>query len=249
MKIFILHPYIWLGVGIAIIFTVLCVIQVLFIRFNGSTVPVPEISREPLKLGQGEAVNYVVVGDSTAVGQGGDYKDGIAIGTTEHLAKSNEVTMQNYAVSGAVIQEVLNEQLPKITVAPDVVLVAVGANDVTHLTSLTDMERDAKKIIDELRVKNPDVAIVFTGSPQMGSVPRLPQPTRWFAGVRTGAVNRMFDRVADEKKIVRAPLAEETGEIFARTPNFFAEDNFHPTGEGYQVWVPVLNNSLDTAKR
>ena len=195
-----------------------------------------------------EPLHYVVLGDSTAAGIGADYEAGIAAATERELARRFQVTMINLAVSGAQLEDVRERQLPTaVSLHPDVVLLSAGANDVTHLTSVRSMRADLRAIVEELRAANPDVKIVVTGSPDMGSPPRIPRILRGIASRRTAQVNHMFQEEAREQSLVFAPIATKTGPLFRRDRTLFAGDNFHPNERGYATWVPVLNEALAAA--
>src|SRR5687768_13310124 len=141
----------------------------------------------------GTPIGYVVLGDSTAAGVGGDYENGIAMATGRELGNQFAVTMANFAVSGARMRDVRVSQLPHAaSLRPDVVLLSAGANDVTHLTSIRSMRDDLREIVRVLREANSDVTIVITGSPDMGAPPRVPRVLRGIASWRTKRVNRMF---------------------------------------------------------
>lgn len=196
----------------------------------------------------GSPLTYLVVGDSTAAGIGAPYDDGIAVATARHLGATRQVTMHNFAVSGARIRDVLEEQLPQAEgLQPHLVLVSVAANDVTHLTSIPSMRRRLREIVTRLRVANPDVRIVVTGSPDMGSPPRVPWIVRGAASVRTKMVNRMFKREVQRLGIIFAPIAERTGPLFRRDRTLFDTDRFHPNARGYAAWTTVLNEALRQA--
>lgn len=193
-------------------------------------------------------LTYVVLGDSTAAGVGGAYEQGIAVLTARALGP--DARMQNFAVSGACVHDVLHDQLPKAEPSkPELVLLSVAANDVTHLTSLASMRRDLRAIVARLRAANPRVAIVVTGSPDMGSPPRIPRLLRGIASARTKQVNRMFREEARRMNLVFAPIAEVTGPLFRNDPTLFNADRFHPNERGYATWVPVLNRALAEARR
>ena len=206
-------------------------------------------ARDPVHLGtSGSSLSYTVLGDSTAAGEGAAYENGIAILTARELAKTHVVTMTNFAVSGAKTRDVLREQLPSAErVRPDLVLIAVGANDVTHLTSVGAVERSLVQILRRLRAANPKVVIVLTGSPDMGAPPRVPRVLRPIAAWRTRRLNRMFASVARAKDVSFAPIAVETGPLFRRDHSLFAEDRFHPNERGYATWLPTLNRALRDA--
>lgn len=196
----------------------------------------------------GPTLVYVVLGDSTAAGVGGNYERGIAVSTARELGRHARVTMTNLAVSGARMRDVRNLQLPIAeTLRADVVLLSAGANDVTHLTRVRSMRTDLGVIVERLIAANPDVKIVMTGSPDMGSPPRIPRLLRGVAACRTVQVNRMFRAEAARYRLGFAPIADRTGPLFRSDRSLFAADRFHPNDRGYATWVPVLNEALAAA--
>ena len=194
-------------------------------------------------------VKYVVLGDSTAAGVGASYDEGIAMSTARALAQTRRrVTMTNLAVSGARMRDVVKDQLAAAEAEqPDVVLVSAGANDVTHLTPVRSVRRDLHTIIRRLRLANPRIRIVITGSPDMGSPPRIPRLLRGIASYQTSRINRMMMEVASAERLTFAPIAEVTGPMFRRDRSLFDSDQFHPNERGYATWVPVLNRALAAA--
>ena len=205
--------------------------------------------RTPLSLGTvGVPLTYVVLGDSTAAGVGAPYDEGIAVQTATRLSSSRRVTMHNFAVSGARMRDVLETQLPSAeALRPELVLLSVGANDVTHLTSIPSMRERLREIVSRLRTANPAVRIVVTGSPDMGSPPRIPWILRGTASLRTRLVNRMFTSEAKSLNLVFAPIAEKTGPLFRADRTLFHPDRFHPNARGYAAWTAVLNEALAQA--
>ncbi|HYH05550.1 MAG TPA: SGNH/GDSL hydrolase family protein [Thermoanaerobaculia bacterium] len=196
----------------------------------------------------GPPLTYVVLGDSTAAGVGGTYELGIAIATERSLAARHTVTMTNLAVSGARMSHVRRRQLPvAASLRPDLVLLSAGANDVTHLTPLPRMRADLRAIVQALTAANPNVRIVVTGAPDMGSPPRIPRILRGIAAWRTVQANRMFRAEAASQGLIFAPIADVTGPLFRHDPSLFAADRFHPNDRGYATWIPVLNEALATA--
>ena len=195
-----------------------------------------------------EPWTYVVMGDSTAAGVGGTYDRGIAISTAAALQQRHPATMANVAVSGARMDDVRKLQLPQVVrLRPDVVLISAGANDVTHLTRVERMRDDLRAIVSALTAANPDVNIVITGSPDMGSPPRIPRLLRGIASRRTKQVNRMFRAEAARLGLTFAPIADLTGPMFRSDRTLFAADRFHPNDRGYATWIPVLNEALARA--
>ncbi len=199
-------------------------------------------------LGSGTPLLYLVLGDSTAAGVGADYEQGIVLETAGHLARSRRVEVVNLAVSGARFRDVLSEQLPRARgIKPDLVLLDVGANDVTHLTSSRSVRRDLEEILRSLLAANCEARIVLTGAPDMGSPPRIPFFLRGIAALRARSVNRIARRAVSAHDLTFAPIAERTGPSFRRDRTLFASDRFHPNARGYALWTGVLDEALDAA--
>lgn len=205
--------------------------------------------REAVTFGaEGGLLIYAILGDSTAAGVGGSYEHGIAMATSRTLAHGRRVVMTNLAVSGALTNDVLKTQMASSeAIRPDLVLISAGANDVTHLTPVRSIRRDLRAIVRRLRIANPSVAIVITGSPDMGSPPRIPKLLRGVAACRTARINKMMREVALTDRLVFAPIAEITGPMFRRDRSLFSSDRFHPNERGYQTWIPVLDGALAEA--
>lgn len=231
--------------GMILLLVVEAIVARVTVPDDGYVAPSPE----PRTFGAGaQPLSYVVLGDSTGTGRGASYERGIAVATARHLADGRRVTLTNLAVSGAKLGDVRDEQLPAAArLAPDVVLVAAGANDVTGLTTTGSVREHFEAIADTLREARRDVAIVVTGAPDMGSVPRFAQPLRTVAGWRTGQLNDAIEEVVRDRRLVLAPIADRTGPIFRDDHSLFAADGFHPDAEGYATWVPVLEEALDRA--
>ncbi len=191
-------------------------------------------------------MSYLVLGDSAAAGQGADYSKGIAMQTSLNLTSKYTVTLTNLSQSGATTQDLISKQLDQATkLKPDLVLISISANDLTHLTSTKTIKNNLKTIIEELIRAKCDIKIVLTGTPDMGSVVRFLQPLRWLAGYQTKVQNQIFDQIIQEYEVTLAPIAKETGPAFRADHSLFAEDRFHPNERGYALWTAVINQAIE----
>jgi len=231
-----------------IVLLLLLAAEFIYVQRNGTAVPAPTIPRAPQILGSGPALTYVVMGDSTSIGQGTDYAHSYALNSAEHLAEHYTVTFVNVGISGATAKTVLSEQAAKAAgYKPSLVLLAVGANDATHFTSGKSLQTSLQRIITILRVANSQVQIVVTGSPAMDSVSRFPVGAKQIMGLRTHQINRAFEPIIAKNRLVLAPIAEKTRAAFLADPTLTASDNFHPNARGYALWIPIINHALDQA--
>ncbi len=237
-----------LAVAVPPLALVLLLVVEAVIARRGPGVPFRDPPRTAQHYGRGPSLVYAVLGDSTAVGQGGDYERGIAVSTARHMARARSVRMTNLAVAGARTEDVLREQAePAARLRPDVVLIAVGANDVAALSSPGRVKADAQSLVDRIVRANCEAKIVLTASPDLGAAPRIAQPLRSVAGLATGRINRVFESVAGERGLTLAPIGRETGPLMKRDPTLFAADGLHPSDRGYATWLPALQRALDRA--
>jgi len=238
------------GLGLAVLaFIGLLVVEAILAR-HGEMEEFTGPSSAPRRFGgDGPELRYVVIGDSTGAGQGAPYEEGVAVGSARHLAaRGRSVTLVNLAISGSTMSEVLADQSADAAGAqPDVVLIAAGANDVTHGSRAGAVAEDLRGIVARLRASAPGVRIVITAAPDMGTTRRLAQPLRWVAGLRGRQLNRAIAEVTKSEHLTLAPIAARTGPEFARDPGLFADDRFHPNGRGYALWVEVIDDALDEA--
>lgn len=234
---------------IIVVLLLLPTVEVLLIKYNGAEVAVPNIPRSTQTLGSGPALTYVVMGDSTSIGQGAEYSQSYAVASAGHLAQTHTVKFVNAGISGAVAHDVLDSQLSKAeSYKPDIVLIAVGANDARHLVRGAVIRQSMQQIIDGLKRSNCQVRIVVTGSPAMDSTPRFSLwPAKQLMGLRTHQVNTVFAALIAKNHLTLAPIALKTRAAFLANPTLFAADKFHPNARGYALWKPVINDALDQA--
>ncbi len=201
----------------------------------------------------GRPLRFVVLGDSTAAGLGaGSPEFAYASLLSERLADRGwRVDLTAYGMSGARVGDVLADQVPRAVEAdPDLVFIGIGANDVTHLTSLGDVKRDMGTALDALAAT--DAVVVVAGPPDMRAAAWM-EPLRSLAGWRGRRVAEAIETVARERGVPIVPLAEKAAPYFASNPeDAYASDMFHPGPGGYRAWAdaifPVLMDALEARR-
>ena len=246
------------GVGVAglgalgaLSYGVLRVEAALTRRIVGSRFEAPPVDAGRYGSGSGEPIRLVMLGDSTAAGLGVDYPHEtigatIANGVAAFSGRPVEVT--NVAIVGAEspgLESQLDRALAE-TPAPDVALLLIGANDVTHRIDRSVAVRHLEMTVRRLREAGAEV--VVGTCPDLGAVEPLPQPLRWLA--------RRWSRdlaAAQTVAVVEAggravSIGDMLGAVFSADPKtMFSEDRFHPSAAGYARVAAALLPSVSAA--
>jgi lysophospholipase L1-like esterase len=174
---------------------------------------------------------WVVLGDSTAQGIGApSYDQGYVGQLRRRLDEERGVDgpwrVLNWSRSGARVQDVLRDQLPRLEalgVEPDLVTCAIGANDI-YRTPLERILAGMREVIRRL----PAGAVIAT----------IPQGLRPQKAVAVSNVIRTEGAAAG---LVVADVWARTGPPWRGK---FAEDNFHPGVQGYADWTAAFADAL-----
>ncbi|WP_241977596.1 SGNH/GDSL hydrolase family protein [Cryobacterium cheniae] len=179
---------------------------------------------------------YVVIGDSAAQGIGASSPHRGYVGIlTDHirLATGRSVRVVNLSVSGATVELAVRDQLPNfVKLTPDIVTVAIGANDIA-LWDAVVFESGIRQIFQAL----PPHALV-------AELPcfHLPRNERMVA-----VANRIIRQVAAEHRLTVVPLHATTKRLGLRSvATHVAGDLFHPNNRGYRAWADAFLPALST---
>lgn len=202
-----------------------------------------------------QPLHVVWLGDSTSTGVGaGDFTGSMAWRVAEGLA-DGPVVLTVLGRSGDQVHEVLDEQVPElpdvlIPGADHVVLVSIGANDVTALTRRPTFEDRYLQMVDEIEAvldaAGVPARIVLVGIPDIGTAPRLLPPLRQVAGFRAAQLDDEIATVARRRGVHHVELADRTSSTFSSDPDrYFSADEYHPSSDGHGVWADAVLASLD----
>lgn len=201
--------------------------------------------------GPGDPLVLGVVGDSSADGLGAQVPEqtpGALVASGLAAVAGRRVRLVNRAVVGADSRG-LDAQVDRLLAevpAPDVVLVMVGANDVTHRVRPPEAARALGGALARLRAAGAEV--VVGTCPDLGVVEPVAQPLRtlarrWaheLAAAQTVAVVEAGGRSVS--------LGDLLGPEFAAAPSeLFSADGFHPSPAGYARAAAVLLPAVCTA--
>lgn len=186
----------------------------------------------------GPPLRLTMLGDSTAAGQGvhrARQTPGALLASGLAAVAERPVEMCNVALPGAQSDD-LDRQvavaLADTSRVPDVCVIMIGANDVTHRMPPTRSVRHLSAAVRRLRTAGAEV--VVGTCPDLGTVEQVQQPLRWLArrASRQLAAAQTIGTVEQGGRTVS--LGDLLGPEFEANPReLFGPDNYHPSAEGY----------------
>nr|WP_223164042.1 SGNH/GDSL hydrolase family protein [Nocardioides mesophilus] len=194
----------------------------------------------------GPALKMVLLGDSSAAGYG---VESVQETPGAHLASGlaegaeRRVFLRSFAFVGAQTRDLARQIDAALPVQPDVAVILVGANDVTHTRRPSESVRLLADGVRRLR--EADVEVVVGTCPDLGTIEPIAPPlkqiarhwSRRLAAAQTIAVVEAGGRTVS--------LGSVLGPEFEATPTlFFGPDRFHPSAAGYSSLASVLLPSV-----
>jgi len=214
--------------------------QAVATRRRAHMLPVPSGAISGV-VGTGPQLRLLILGDSSAAGVGVPTQSEallgqIIIGLKDHY----EVRYDLVAESGARTGDVL-ALLPGLPSAGyDVVVTALGVNDVTKLTTLHQFIARQDRLIDYLQEAHGAQLVVVSGLPPMHQFPLLPEPMRWVLGRQA----KRFDANLRRLIATKPGACALKFDMELSTSNMSA-DGFHPGAPVYAAWAARV---LETIK-
>ncbi len=193
--------------------------------------------------GCGHQARLLAVGDSIIAGVGATALSRALVGRTAAAIASSvdcSVSWQACGVSGYKATDILDRLVPGLPDnAADYVIVSVGVNDITGLTTIRQWRSKVSLLLEKLRRHSPDSAIAVAGMPPMHHFPLLPQPLRATFGMRSRTFDEELRALVDRLPgIVHVPVDIEAA------PGKFAADGYHPSEEGYREYGRQMADAL-----
>ncbi|MDF1703840.1 MAG: SGNH/GDSL hydrolase family protein [Aeromicrobium sp.] len=197
----------------------------------------------------GETVRLLVLGDSAAVGYGMQTQmttPPALLGWGLAQMVQGPVEVRSVAVVGAESSDLAEQVDRGLGFGADVAVIVIGANDVTHLKSMTHAVDELQVAISRLVAAGTDV--VLGTCPDLGTVKPLMQPLRSIARLQSRRMARKQTVGAIEAGARTVSLGSLLAPMFSEYHElFFGDDRFHPSASGYASMVGALLPSLADA--
>jgi lysophospholipase L1-like esterase len=190
----------------------------------------------------GRPIRLLVLGDSAAVGYGMTTSEATPpamLGMGLAHVMDAPVEVRSRAVVGAQTSELMQQIDAVGDWEPDVAVIVVGTNDVTHQVPPNTSARQLGDVVRHL--VEADCEVVVGTTPDLGSVRPIMQPLR--------SVAQRWSRNLARKQTVAVvgaggravSLGDLLGNLFTENRDImFGLDRFHPSETGYANMVSVL---------
>ena len=185
----------------------------------------------------GDPLELLVLGDSIAAGLGADLpKETLGARLATRLAKATHRTVHlTTAARVGSESSMLAGQLAGLATSyrPDVAVIVVGGNDVTHRVPVAESVRHLEDAITGLRERG--AAVVVGTCPDLGALRPVPQPLRALGSRASRQLARAQEAAAVRCGAHAVSLAHVVGPFFITNPDeMFSLDRFHPSAIGYK---------------
>lgn len=217
-------------------------IQGLWLRTRA--IRLPEASGDKTgAYGKGKPLHLLAMGDSIIAGVGtGTVSRSMPVQFAQALAadRNCSVHWRVEGTNGANISH-LRKRVRRLDGRheADILLISIGVNDVTGLSSTKHWEKQLISLTKEIRIKWPEACVIFAGLPPMSKFPLPPQPLRFTLGLRAATLDAITARVvANQPNMLHVPTKIDPGQ------HDFCEDGFHPSAEACGFWASGLAQRL-----
>ncbi len=185
--------------------------------------------------------SILVLGDSSGVGVGARTPELSVAGRLSE--KVNASYVENRAVSGAVVADLPSQIALAGKEHYEIILIQIGGNDIVRFHNT---EKTAKLLEEELRTLPKADKIILISAGDVGTALIFPPPVRALHSALNQRYHTEFAKISLALGITYANLFEAPrNSLFTTEPElYFAEDSFHPSGEGYGVWFEAVEKVL-----
>ncbi|MGI9156342.1 MAG: SGNH/GDSL hydrolase family protein [Marmoricola sp.] len=194
----------------------------------------------------GPAIRIALLGDSSAAGYGVDLVEetpGALLGSGVSQQADRRVYVRELCRVGAQSSELVGQVERALPLHPDVAVIMIGANDVTHAVLPSQSVRHLSDAVRNLRAAG--MQVVVGTCPDLGTVRPIPQPLRQLARAWSRRLAAAQTIAAVEQGGRSVSLASILGAEFDAAPALlFGPDRFHPSAKGYASLAGVLIPSV-----
>jgi lysophospholipase L1-like esterase len=194
-------------------------------------------------------LRLVVLGDSIGFGTGAA-RPADTLGprlASALTADGFDVDLHVVAVPGATSADLAAQVRRTVPLAPDLVVVVIGANDLARFRPADRASAELGSALRALRAADADVVVV--PAPDMSMVPFVPPAFRQLVQAACTQLQLRQAAVAEAAGASVAAVSTTVAAAFLSDPALFSGDRFHPSSAGYaRIAAEVAPTVLDVAR-
>jgi lysophospholipase L1-like esterase len=189
-------------------------------------------------------IRVAVLGDSSVTAPGVAGPEEIWVWRVcARLGETRHVVLESFAVSGARVADLIEDQLElALAFGPDLVFVAVGANDAIKGVPLRLFEDRLDDLVSVLT--DTGALVVLSGVGDLGTIPRLYPPLRNMMTRRSARFDRAHHAVASRHGAHVVEQRADNPEIWYSDRSLWSADLFHVSAAGHERWANVTWQTL-----
>jgi lysophospholipase L1-like esterase len=203
----------------------------------------------------GKPLSMVILGDSTAAGYGVHRPretPGALLATGVSRRLRRPVRLHRLAVVGSMSAGLPYQVDAALEYHPEVAIILVGGNDVTHVTARAAAARHLADAVTRLRAVG--CKVVVGTCPDIGAIQPIKPPLRWLARTWSRQLAAAQTVAVVEAGGYTVSIGDLLGKAVEADPvRMFSSDQFHPSVEGYAraaaVMMPTLRAALGADDR
>jgi len=216
-------------------------IQGLWVRWKTPRLPEPVTSKQGL-VGAGPELSLLLIGDSSAAGVGAETAEASLLGQLINLlSQDHRLRYHMLAETGKTTAQTIDDIKALPAQKFDVVISALGVNDVTSQVSIKTWCEQQLDLIQLLKQKFTPQQIIMSGLPPVRDFPALPWPLNSYMGTYADQLDRALLAITEaDSTVTFHSLRNYPDEALC------ASDGFHPGPEVYRLWAMYLVDIIST---
>ena len=188
------------------------------------------------------------------LGLGDSVIAGVGLASTESTVTARLADRLNQHLGRAIDWRILGEDGAKISDTQrmlgasefesfDWIVVSVGVNDVTGLTSLVRWQKGLLGLISDIKARSSHATVVFLQLPPMGRFEMIPQPLRAVLGIRAAMLRQVLTWVVEAH---RGVWMIDPSRLFVSA--YMAEDGYHPNETAVDWMASEICETVNVTK-
>ena len=229
-----------LDIGLRLALSPVLLLQGATVRARALKLPEASGPREGT-IGTGPALSVLILGDSSAAGVGVSHQDQALAGQlSQQLSQGFSLNWRLIAKTGATTASTL-KHLEGLAPSPvDIVVTALGVNDVTHAVPFGVWQRRQHALHARIEQLFAPRLVYMSGVPPLGLFPILPHPLRWTLGRQAARFDQaLATSLGARKRWHHMPFDVPLD------PAQMAADGFHPGPEIYALWGKEIASRIN----